>query len=137
MADLTITDANVKVESGDDRIGQGLSYGEAVTALQPVCKNTAGALVKADATDSSLLAVEGLSLRAGDSGKPALLVKTGMKINVGAILTKRQSYVLSPNAAGGIAPITDLGAGDYLVYLGYAESTSILVVQIFNSGVTD
>lgn len=135
MADITIS--SVSVADNEDRLGQGLNFGETVTLATPVYKNTSGVLMIGDATDAAKDEIEGIALLGGSSGEPALLAKSGMKINVGAVLTKRQSYVLSPNNPGKIAPITDLGVGDYLTYLGYAESTSVLVVQILVSGVTD
>ena len=60
--------------------------------------------------------------------------QTSGKINVGATLTVGETYVLG-DTAGAIYPIGDLGSGDYVTYLGYATTTSLLQLMITATGV--
>ena len=106
---------------------------------QSVSVDADGALVLASASDQVLagqLGV-GIAIEAGTGGQFPLVAYTGCEIDFGtpAPLLAGQFYVVSPNAAGGIAPVTDLGSTHWPTLLGWARTTQILVTQILITNV--
>ncbi len=57
-------------------------------------------------------------------------------VTIGATIVKAGIYVVSPTGAGGIAPVADIGSGQYLSILGYATTTGILAAIGLATGVT-
>lgn len=60
-------------------------------------------------------------------------VLKGGDITIGATLEIGEAYYLG-GTAGTIVPFTDLGANDYVVFIGIAKSASVLTVDIQNTG---
>lgn len=135
MADLTITAANVIAGAGAD-VKHGTS-GATITAGQAVVRDPAtGKMVLADSdhATAALRIPAGIALHAASDGQPLAWLKSG-PIAIGATLTAGVAYYLS-NTAGGICPVADVGAGERSVLIGIATSTSVLNVDIQDSGVT-
>lgn len=132
--DLTITAANVKV-GGSSAVIEQVTYGEAVTAGQPVyLKDSDGLYYKADNDASSETAeVRGIALVGNSTSGVGVIVTRG-PITIGATVTAGMNYVAS-STAGGIAPVADLGSNDYITSLGHAISTTVLYVDIKAYGV--
>lgn len=129
MADLTITPASV-VAGVNATVERG-SFGEAVTAGQVVYKSsTTQKYMKADSNSVTVEARRGLgiALNGGSLDQPAQIQKAG-KITLGATLTAGSDYYLS-DTPGGICPRADVGTGEYVCFLGLAESTSVLDLDI-------
>lgn len=134
MANLTVTAANVIPGSGAKSISGVI--GATVTAGQVAAIDPAtGKCVLADSNHATLALrnPKGIFLNGGGDGQPCRIHTEG-PLAFGAILTAGTDYWLS-DAAGAIAPRADVGAGETAVLLGIAISTSILDVQIQNSGV--
>jgi hypothetical protein len=135
LADLTITAANVKLVSGPT---EDMIAGATLTAAQAVVADAAtgkAILADNDHATATVRGVRGLALHAALADQPVRIAKNGAKVNLGAILTAGTDYYLS-GTAGGICPRADVTTGDDPVRIGWAETTSILVLDIADMGVT-
>lgn len=133
MANLTITAANVVARPGARSI-EGI-LGATVTPGQPAALDPAtNKYVLADSNHATIALrdVKGIFLNGGGDGQPCRIHTSG-PLSLGAILTAGTDYWLSDTS--GICPRADVGSGETAVLLGIATSTSILDVQIQNSGV--
>lgn len=138
MADLSITAANCISGSGA-RIEHGTA-GETVTAgkLVYLDQTTTGKWLLADA-DAATAAARGqgkigVALNGAALNQP-LAVQTEGPITIGATVVAGTSYFLSPTP-GGIAPLADILAGDYVTLVGIATSTSVIKLDFQYSGVS-
>ena len=135
MADIVVTAANV-LASGQASKETGVA-GVAVTAGQPVYKETGTDLFKLTDCDSATVEARnfyGMTLNAAGVGQPVSVAKSDPDFTPGATLTKGSRYYAS-GTAGGIAPEADLASGDHVVLIGVASSTTKLVMKPLNSGV--
>jgi hypothetical protein len=91
----------------------------------PVYKDAADSdkykAARANALATSVVA--GIACNGAANGQP-LTVHTSGDINLGATLVVGETYCLSDAVAGQIVPVADLGAGDFVVVLGVAETAS-------------
>lgn len=133
MADLTITAANVVKGTGAS-VRSGTS-GATITAGQVVYEDSTTATFKlADADGAAALrSPVGIALNGASSGQP-IDILTGGLITIGATMTAGLAYYLS-KTAGGICPVADIASGGYATVLGIATSTTVLKVNITESGV--
>jgi hypothetical protein len=136
VADIVITPANVvPVAGGTLKSGYA---GAAVAAGKAVYLDPADGkvkLAKANVTDTESV-VEGVALNGADVGQPVWYIVAGT-LNVGVVLTIGKLYVLSGAAAGGIAPAADLAAGWRTSVIGWALTTSQLLVTLHNTKVVN
>lgn len=88
-------------------------------------------LAKSDAAATAELA--GVLLNAASPGQPAKIITEG-DYNPGVAVVPGTLYVVSADAAGGIAPSTDLVSTNLSRALGFATTTSNIYVQINNNG---
>ena len=86
------------------------------------------------ANDVDKAAVAGLSLHGALDDQPLAIIRSG-ELNLGAILTAGTQYFLGAAAVGTIVPFGDLTTGDRVIRIGWAKTTSILVVDIEDTGV--
>ena len=128
MADLTITAADVK-KTDSTLIAEGIAGGT-VTAGQPVYKDSTASnkLKAADADVLASAAAVGIALHGASADQP-LKYAIGGNLTLSNVMTAGAVYVVSANA-GGIAPVADLGSGDYVTLLGIATSTTNLKLSI-------
>ncbi|HEV7323532.1 MAG TPA: hypothetical protein VGN91_00550 [Bosea sp. (in: a-proteobacteria)] len=129
MADLTITAANV-VAGANASVANGVA-GEAVTAGKPVYLSaTTKKWMLADSNSATAEArkATGVALNGAALNQP-VAIQTGGDITIGATLTPGAAYYLS-DTPGGICPLADVGAGEYVCLLGLAKSTSVLTLDI-------
>jgi hypothetical protein len=134
MADLTITAANVVKGDGGD-VDRGTA-GAAITAGQAVYKDAADGKYKLADNNSATAAVRrpsGIALNGAANNQPLTVLRSG-DVTIGATLTAGVAYYLS-DTPGGICPVGDLASGEYPSVLGIAESTTVLNVNITQSGV--
>ena len=134
MADVTITPANVAVESGNTTI-KSVQFGE-ITANGDVVyrKASDGKYWIADNNvDVETARVRGIVLQSGAADAFGLIVTAGL-LDVGGTLVKGTPYVLSANV-GKIAPAADLVATNYMSHLGYAHAVDSLMISISNQGI--
>ena len=128
MADLVITAANVLAGTGSTTSAGTL--GATVTAGQAIVKNSSNVWVLADSNHATaaLRQAGGIALNGGATGQPVKVLTAGL-ITIGATLTAGVAYYLS-DTAGGICPVADIGAGEYVCQIGIATSTTVIDVDI-------
>lgn len=134
MADLAITAANVVAGAGAKK--RERTAGATVTAGQVVYRDPTDLKSKLADCDSATVAArspEGIALHGASNGQPLDILYEG-PVTIGAVLTPGVVYYLS-GTAGGICPVADLGAGDYVTIVGIALSPSVLDVQFHESRV--
>lgn len=132
MADLTITAANV-VKVANAAFAYGTA-GEAITQGQLICLLASDQkYYKADANDANKRDVRGIALSSCATNQ-AVTIQTSGSINPGASLTAGNEYYASATA-GGLCPRADLTTGDSVIRVGYATTTSNLVIDIEVFGV--
>jgi hypothetical protein len=135
MADLSITAANVLAGSGARTVNG--TAGATITAGQVVYKDTADSKYKLADSNSATAAVRGsvgVSLNGAANGQPLRIAAEG-PVTIGATMVAGTVYALS-ETPGGIQPVADLASGEEPVILGVATSTTVLELDIADSGVT-
>lgn len=132
MADLVITAANVV--PGANAVFQQGPAAVTITQGQTVYLDSSTGTVKlADADLSAAAAsVSGIAVSSALAGQIVVFQVSGT-LAFGAILTAAKPYFLSATA-GAIAPAADLTTNWRTSLLGFASSTSNLLLNIFNSG---
>ncbi|SHE68501.1 hypothetical protein SAMN02745157_0708 [Kaistia soli DSM 19436] len=135
MTDLSITPANV-IAGSDSAYFTGLA-GEVVAAgkavyLDPTTKRVM--LGDSNSATAEAREADGIALNGAAPGQPIVVHKSG-DLTLGAVLSIGVAYYLS-DTPGGICPVADVGAGEYVCLLGIAKSTSVLAVKIQFPGVT-
>lgn len=137
MSDVSITAANV-VPASDAQIGTGIA-GATITAGQSIqLEASSGTWKLASAATTAILAGSGgvaVAVSGASAGQPVSYIQSGTTA-IGGTVVKTGIYVVSPTNPGGIAPIADLGSGNYLSILGYATTTGILAITRNATGVT-
>lgn len=131
MADLAITAADVQKGSASSETSG--TAGGTITAGMPVYKSSAGQILAALADTAEHAAVIGVATNSASSGQTVSYVTRG-SLTVSTVLTIGTVYVLSATS-GKIAPVADLGSGDFVTILGVATTTSSLAVGINASGI--
>lgn len=133
MADVTVTPANVIAGAGATT--KNGTAGATVTAGQAVYLDGTDSKYKlADSNGAAALrSPDGIALNGAANGQP-LRVLTAGPVTIGATMTAGVAYYLS-DTPGGICPVADVGSGEYSSLLGIATSTTVLNVDIQESGV--
>lgn len=133
MTDISITAGNVVQGSG--AVTEAGTAGETITAGQLVYLDSTGKYLKADA-DSATPAVRkprGVALNGASLNQPLVIQKSG-DITIGGTLTAGLAYYLS-KTPGGLCPVADIASGGYSCVVGLAKSTTVLGINIQDSGV--
>lgn len=134
MSDLSITAASVLAGTGAKKtLG---TAGATITAGKVVYLDPTDNEYKLADCDSATAAVRspaGIALNGASDGQPLVVLEEG-PVTIGATMTAGVAYYLSPNA-GGICPVADVLTGDNTIILGMATSTTVLEVNIQESGV--
>lgn len=133
-ADITVTATSVITTTGQPTRG---TAGATIAIGQVVYLDSATSTIKLADSDGAvaLKAAVGIAVSGAATGQYMWYLPTGSIFTMNAGLTAGTTYFLS-NTAGGICPFADLGAGDYVVRIGYAASTTSFVVDIKDYGVT-
>ncbi|MFA5897934.1 MAG: hypothetical protein WC829_02355 [Hyphomicrobium sp.] len=134
MADLTVTAASC-VPGADARLETGTA-GETITAGMPVYKASTGLWMKADSNSATALARQatGIAMTGSSLNQPIVVQKSG-SLTLGATMTAGVAYYLS-DTAGGICPVADVGAGEYVDIIGIATSATVLKLSFSYSAVS-
>jgi len=132
MTDIVVTAANVLLNQGS--LNAQRNCAGVVSQGDVVSLDASNKWVAAQSDVSALIAgTNGIAIALNTTSadaQPLTVVESGAKVAYGTgVLAAGETYVVSSAAAGGIAPIGDLAAGDFTVIVGYAEDTSILVIQ--------
>jgi hypothetical protein len=126
MADLSITAANV-LKSATAQVATGVA-GASITAGQTLYVDAGDSnKLKLCMTTSTRYAVAGIALHAAASGQPISYVTRDPEFTIGATVAVGIPYGVS-DTAGGIAPMSDNGTGDYATFVGIGISTTKIAV---------
>jgi len=134
VTDVSLTAASV-VAGNTATIVRGIAAASITAGQILYLDPTTGKYGLAD-TDSATAAVRtvaGVALHAAAANQPIALVTAG-PVTIGATIAAGVFYYAS-GTAGGICPIGDVAPGDYPSVVGYGLSTTVLQVDINNSGV--
>lgn len=136
MADVSITPANVV--PGSNTKFEVVDGGGSVLGGYTVYKDTTdGNKIKACDADVQASAVcAGIVASTGGTNQKLVIYTKGDVTLGSGNLTVGTTYCVSTNA-GGIAPEADLLTGDYKSILGVAITSSVLRLNINNSGVAE
>lgn len=134
MTDISITAANVIPGAGattrDTIAGATITAGKVVT-IDPATNKYV--LCDTDHATTALRIAKGIALNGASDGQP-MKVQTAGPITIGGTMTAGVAYYAS-NTAGGVSPAADV-ATERSVLLGIATSTTVLELDIQDSGVT-
>lgn len=135
MADVSITPANVVASKGattrTKTAGAAIDAGD-IIYIDPA--DNRFKLADADAEGIGNIRNFYMALNTAAVGQPVSGMSEG-EVTLNAALTAGVSYYLSPNA-GAMAPRADVLAGDNVIFLGIAKSTTVLVFKPLVPGVT-
>ncbi len=132
MAAISITAGQVLMGTGaTSRAG---TAGEAITAGMPVYRAANTRYMKAIANAANTSSVAGISLNGASGGQPIDICTSGA-LGIGGTVAVGESYYLSDATAGQIIPVGDLGSGDFPVFLGIANTSSNININIIEGGV--
>jgi hypothetical protein len=127
MADIVVTPSAILAGSNSAQVHG--TAGETIVAGKAVYQSTKKWML-ADSNSATAAARQagGVALNGASDGQPITIHKSG-DLTVGAVLTAGQAVYLS-DTPGGLAPLADVGAGEYVCLIGLAKSTSVLAVDI-------
>ncbi|RVQ20395.1 hypothetical protein [Sinorhizobium meliloti] len=129
MADLVLTPS--AIIAGSNSAQEHGTAGEPITAGKVVYKSaTTKKWMLADSNSATTAARQAgaIALSGASDGQPITVHKSG-DLTVDAVLTAGQAVYLS-DTAGGLCPLADVGAGEYVCLIGLAKSTTVLAVDI-------
>lgn len=135
MTDISITAANVV--KGDGAVVSSGIAGETIAAGKAVYYATSTKkwmLADSNAAGAEVRGARGISLNGASNNQP-IDVQTGGDITIGGTMTAGVAYYLS-DTPGGICPVADIGAGEYVCLIGLAKTTTILAIMPFYTGVS-
>lgn len=122
MADATVTNANVRWNSGTAK--RTVIAGAQIDPGEYLYQDSADTEYKlGDADTDAESDILGMALSDGEDGREMLIAAAGANVDVGFTTIAGTVYVLSTNP-GNVAPDTDLLAGDYVVVLFIGNGTS-------------
>ncbi len=129
MADLIINGSQVAASS-DSRKVTGIAA-VSIAAGQALYRDATGSYRLAIASTLAESKFEGIALCAAEPGQPVVLAWYDPDLDIGlSNLDKGQIYCVSSNAAGAVAPIGDLTAGDYVAVVGIANARRSMYITI-------
>jgi hypothetical protein len=128
MADLSITASAVRGIKADSAPAAAT-----LTAGEVVYKNTSNALALSDSNNTVAAIVNGITLNPADTGQPAFIHTSG-PLTIQGGLTAGTFYYLSATP-GAICPFADLVTGCRVIQIGYAISSTVLMVAPVDTGI--
>lgn len=135
MADLTITATSVV--PGSNAVIERGTAGETIVAGKAVYLDSTAKkykLADSDAATAEARKATGIALNGASLNQPVAVQSFG-DVTIGATLVAGTAYYLS-GTPGGICPVADVGAGEYVCLLGLAKSTTVLAINIQYPGVS-
>lgn len=136
MVDIAVTPS--AVVPGSDAITESGTAGVTIAAGQVVYRNsTTGKYELADNNSATEEArsPRGIALNNASLDQPLTIQRSG-DLTMNAVLVANTDYYLS-DTPGGIGPQADLAAGEYAVLIGIAKSTTVLMVRLIETGVSN
>lgn len=132
-ADLSITVANVANSTANTNTGVA---GATITAGVLLYLDTATNTLKlCDATNATKYKCVGIALHASLSGQPITYATGGGSYTPGGTLTVGTVYLCSKTGNGAIMPYGDIASTNYLFIIGYASTSTNMVLLMKDLGV--
>ncbi|MDW9899115.1 hypothetical protein GOB10_25755 [Sinorhizobium meliloti] len=129
MADLVLAASDII--AGPNSAQEHGMAGETITAGKAVYKSASTKkwmLADSNSATAAARQAGGIALNGASDGQPITVHKSG-DLTVGAVLTAGQAIYLS-DTPGGLCPLADVGAGEYVCLIGLAKSTTVLAADI-------
>jgi hypothetical protein len=135
MADLSITAANC-VPGADAQFLYGVA-GETIAAGKAVyLASSTNKWMMADANSGTAEARDAKAIAVtGSSNNQPIVCQRAGSLTLGATMTAGTVYYLS-DTPGGICPVADIGAGEFVEVIGVATSTTVMSLILTYSGVS-
>ena len=133
MADLSQTSGRV-VPGAGATFGSGTAGSGGITAGEPVYVDSSNLVQPAKGDTAVHANCRGIAVNSASSGQPVTYQTSG-NINIGATLVAGTVYVVAADNAGAIAPNADMTSGNFPTLLGYATTTSNLLMLLTPTGV--
>jgi hypothetical protein len=137
MADISVTAGSV-LASANAVIERKYNAGATVAAGDVVYldSNNKWMLMdsNASAAGNNVADTRGIALGGGANNQPIAVCTRDSFFTPGATLTNGIAYYASPNA-GKIAPVGDIGSGNYATVLGIARTTTVMNLNPTASGI--
>lgn len=135
MADFTVTAANVVPTTAARNT---LLAGEAITAGMALYKKGSDSKAYKAQSDGTLeeATVIGIALNDAAAGQVVSYQTSGSLTFGGTTFGGAGKIVCASNTAGAIAPSADVTTGRRLSIIGYSTSTSVMTIDIKNTGTT-
>ena len=132
MADLSITAASVVRVTG---LAVTKYAGAAITQGQVIyLDSVTGTMLPADANVLASSAAIGVALNAAAIGQPVSYLPAGGTITIGAAVVAGKAYYVS-TTIGAICLESDLAAGDFAHFVGFAISGTAISLSFIASGI--
>lgn len=104
--------------------------GATIAAGQPIYEDPADLLLKpAKSLTVDTANVRGIALNSASVGQPVTYLMSGGTVTIGGTVVAGRAYFLS-SSTGAICQESDLVAGDFPTFLGFATSTTLLSLNI-------
>lgn len=129
MADISITASAVLAGANSANV-VGIAA-EAIAAGKACYQSSSDKkwrLADSNSSTAEARQATGIALNGAAANQPVSIHKSG-DITIGATLTAGQAVYLS-DTPGGLCPVADIGAGEYVCLIGLAKSTTVLAVDI-------
>jgi hypothetical protein len=129
MVDLSVT-ASAVVPGSNSVQAQGIA-GEAIVQGKAVYLDASTQrwmLADNNSAIATARRAQGISLNSASASQPITVHKSGL-LTFNAIFTAGVGVYLS-DTPGGLAPVADVGAGEYVCLIGFPVSTTVLDVNI-------
>ena len=136
MVDITVTPGSV-VQGAGANVESGVA-GATITAGQAVYLDATSGRYKLADSDSGTAAArtaKGIALNSASDGQP-LSIQVKGDITIGATVVANTAYYLS-NTAGGICPLADVGAGEFMQLIGIGISATQIRMGLLATGVAN
>ncbi|MBB5038264.1 hypothetical protein [Prosthecobacter dejongeii] len=121
-ADVSVTAANVRVSSL--AVIMPGTFGEAVTAGQPVYVGPDSRYYLTDVNVAGKTELAGIAINGGAAGQPALVCSEDPAFTPGFTLSTSAPVYVASATAGGIAPVADVTTGWFTTVIMVARSTT-------------
>lgn len=135
MVDLVVTAASCVPAAGTliewGTAGATITAGKAIYLAASTNK---WGLADANSATAEVRQATAVALTGSSDGQPLAYMRTG-DVTLGATMTAGVAYYLS-DTPGGICPVADIGAGEYVCLIGISTSTTVLKVAPVYSGVS-
>lgn len=134
MADLAVVPASVGPNSSGT-VARSVQVGAAVTAGQPLYRAADTKYYPCDALTEEAAQASVVAISDAVADGYVYVATPGVDLLLGVALTTGVMYAVSATS-GGIAPIDDLTAGQFITTLGIARDATALRLRIDATGVT-